>query len=66
MDLTSQTKPQTPAEKQALQWLADVTEEVEVRRYPMRAEMLHAIDEAARRAESLARLEYALARQRTF
>ena len=51
----------SPAEqKRAWQWLADVNEDLELARYPTRVELWRAVDEAARRAESLARLEYAL------
>jgi hypothetical protein len=48
----------------AAQWLADLYEDLGVIRYPSRVEMLRAVGEAARRAESLARLEYALQRLR--
>jgi hypothetical protein len=44
----------------ARQWLADVSEDLEVVRYPTRRSLLEMVDEAARRAESRARLEYAL------
>ena len=40
--------------------LADLHEELAVMRYPSRAEMLRAIEEAMRRAEVMARLELAL------
>lgn len=43
-------------EKAAL-WLADLHEELDVIRYPTRVQMLRAVDEARRRAETLARLE---------
>jgi hypothetical protein len=46
--------------RKAQQWLADVSEDLEVIRYPTRHSLLEMIDEAARRAESRARLEYAL------
>lgn len=46
-------------ERQA-QWLADLHEDLDVIRYPTRVEMLRAVDEAARRADSRARLDYAL------
>jgi hypothetical protein len=49
-------------QQRARQWLADVHEDLELVRYPTRVQFLRAIDEAARRAESLARLEYALQR----
>lgn len=49
-------------QKRARQWLADVNEDLDLVRYPTRVQLLRAIDEAARRAESLARLDYALAR----
>jgi hypothetical protein len=48
-------------EKQA-QWLADLYEDLDLIRYPARVEMRHAVDEAARRADSRARLDYALQR----
>lgn len=52
---------QEPAEgRRAQQWLADVSEDLEVIRYPTRHSLLEMIDDAARRAESRARLEYAL------
>jgi hypothetical protein len=47
-------------QKRARQWLADVNEDLDLIRYPTRVQLLRAIDEAARRAESLARLDYAL------
>jgi hypothetical protein len=51
----------SPAEqKRAWQWLADVNEDLDLIRYPTRLELLRAVDEAGRRAESHARLEYAL------
>jgi hypothetical protein len=50
----------SPAEKRHEQWLADMHEDLVLVRYPTRVEMLHAIDEAAHRADSLARLDYAL------
>jgi hypothetical protein len=50
-------------EKQA-QWLADLHEDLDLIRYPTRVEMLRAVDEAAHRADSLARLEIALHRLR--
>ena len=46
-------------EKQA-QWLADLQEDLDLVRYPARREMLRAIEEASHRADSLARLDYAL------
>ena len=46
--------------RKAQQWLADVSEDLVVIRYPTRRSMLEMIDQAARRAESRARLEYAL------
>jgi hypothetical protein len=49
-------------QKRARQWLADVHEDLDLIRYPTRVQLLRAVDEAARRAESLARLEYALER----
>ena len=51
----------TPAEQvRARQWLADVNEDLELARYPTRVELWRAVHEASRRAESSARLEYAL------
>ena len=53
----------SPAEQiRARQWLADVHEDLDLIGYPTRLQLLRAIDEAARRADSLARLEYALER----
>jgi hypothetical protein len=49
-------------QKRAQQWLADVHEDLELIRYPTRVQLLRAVDEAAHRAESLARLEYAIRR----
>jgi hypothetical protein len=46
-------------ERQA-QWLADLHEDLELIRYPTRLQMLRAVDEAAHRAESTARLAHAL------
>jgi hypothetical protein len=54
----------SPESEKAAQWLADLHEDLGVIRYPSRVEMLRAVGEAARRAESLARLEYALQRLR--
>jgi hypothetical protein len=51
----------SPAEQsRARQWLADVHEDLDLIRYPTRMQLLRAVDEAARRADSHARLEYAL------
>ncbi len=51
----------SPAEqKRAHQWLADLHEDLDLYRYPTRVELLRAVDEAAHRADSLARLDYAL------
>jgi hypothetical protein len=51
----------SPAEEnRARQWLADLHEDLDLFRYPTRVQLLRAIDEAARRADSLARLEHAL------
>jgi len=52
----------SPQPDEAAQWLADLYEYLDVLRYPARVEMRRAIDEAARRADSGARLEYALRR----
>jgi hypothetical protein len=43
------------------QWLADLHEDLDVIRYPTRVKMLRAVEEAAHRAESRARLDHALA-----
>jgi len=52
---------QLPAERRkADQLLADLCEDLAVIRYPTRLRLLQTVDEAARRAQSLARLEYAL------
>jgi hypothetical protein len=53
-----------PESEKAAQWLADLHEDLPLIRYPTRVEMLRAVGEAVRRAESLARLEYALQRLR--
>lgn len=51
----------SPAEQnRARQWLADLHEDLDLIRYPTRVQLLRAVDEAARRAESRARLEHAL------
>jgi hypothetical protein len=47
-------------DRRAEQWIADISEDLEVMRYPTRWRLLQAVDEAARRADGLARLEYAL------
>ena len=53
----------SPAEQyRARQWLADLNEDLDLIRYPTRVQLLRAVDEAARRADSLARLEHALQR----
>jgi hypothetical protein len=53
----------SPAEQsRARQWLADVHEDLNLIRYPTHVQLLRAVDEAGRRAESHARLEYALQR----
>ncbi len=49
-----------PDYQKAALWLADLREELDVLRYPTRVEMIRAVDEARRRAESLARLERVL------
>ena len=46
------------------QWIADISEYLEVLRYPTRWRLIQAVDEAARRADGLARLEYALRMRR--
>ena len=48
-------------EEQA-QWLADLHEYLDLIRYPSRLEMLRAVDEAAQRADCLARLDDVLQR----
>jgi hypothetical protein len=51
----------SPAEEnRARQWLADLHEDLDLIHYPTRVQLLRAVDEAARRADSLARLEHAL------
>ena len=52
----------SPEDAKAAQRLADLHEDLGLIRYPTRVQMMCAVDEAARRAESLARLEYALQR----
>jgi hypothetical protein len=47
-------------DRRAEQWIADISEDLAVMRYPTRWRLLQAVDEAARRADGLARLEYAL------
>jgi hypothetical protein len=51
---------QGAGDRRAEQWIADISEDLEVMRYPTRWRLLQAVDEAARRADGLARLEYAL------
>ena len=51
-------------DRKAEQWLADISEDLEVLRYPTRWRLMQAVDEAARRADGRARLEYALLRLR--
>jgi hypothetical protein len=53
-------EPRKAADRRAEQWIADISEDLEVMRYPTRWRLLQAVDEAARRADGLARLEYAL------
>ena len=51
----------SPADQtRARQWLADLHEDLDLYHYPTRVELLRTVDEAARRADSFARLEYAL------
>jgi hypothetical protein len=51
----------SPADQtRARQWLADLHEDLDLYRYPTRVELMRTVDEAARRADSFARLEYAL------
>jgi hypothetical protein len=53
----------SPAEQnRARQWLADLHEDLDLIRYPTHVQLWRTVDEAARRADSLARLEYALQR----
>jgi hypothetical protein len=47
-------------DREQAQRLADVHEGLDLIRYPARLEMLRAVDEAAQRADSLARLDHAL------
>ena len=54
----------SPTYRNQAQWLADLHEDLDLIRYPTRVEMLRAVDEAAQRADSLARLDYALQRMR--
>jgi len=54
----------SPEYAKAAQLLADLHEDLGLGRYATRVEVLRAVDEGARRAESLARLEYVLQRQR--
>jgi len=57
-----------PSYRKAQQQLADMQEDLELNRWrrtsQARLRMLRTIDEAARRADSLARLDYALSRLR--
>jgi hypothetical protein len=50
----------SPTYERQAQWLADLHEDLELVRYPTRLQMLRAVDEAAHRADSTARLEHAL------
>jgi hypothetical protein len=52
----------TPDYERAAQWLADLQEDLDRSRYPTRLGMLRTVDEAAQRAQSMARLEDALQR----
>ncbi len=54
----------SPTYQQQAQLLADLREDLDLIRYPARVRMLRAVDEAAHRADSLARLEHALLRLR--
>jgi hypothetical protein len=49
-----------PEENRAQQWLADLHEDLDLIHHPV--QLRRAVGEAARRAESLARLEHALQR----
>ena len=55
-------REERPRDRIAEQWFADLSEDLEIQRYPSRMLLLRAIDDAARRAECLARLEVILAR----
>jgi hypothetical protein len=46
-------------QKQA-QWLADLHEDLDVLRYPVRLRILRAVEEASQRADASARLDHAL------
>lgn len=54
----------SPNYRRQAQWLADLHEDIDLIRYPTRMEMRRAVDEAAHRADSLARLDFALQRLR--
>jgi hypothetical protein len=54
----------SPMDREQAQRLVDVHEGLDLIRYPARLEMLRAVDEAAQRADSLARLDHALQRLR--
>lgn len=51
-----------PTHEDEAQRLADLQEHLDLVRYPSRLEMLRAVNDAARRADSVARLEHALRR----
>jgi hypothetical protein len=51
---------EAPDYEKAALLLVDLHEQLDVIRYPTRARMLRAVDDAMRRDESLARLEHAL------
>jgi hypothetical protein len=54
----------SPMDREQAQRLVDVREGLDLIRYPARLEMLRAVDEAAQRADSVARLDHALQRLR--
>jgi hypothetical protein len=54
----------SPMDREQAQRLADVHEGLDLIRYPTRLGVLRAVDEAAHRADSLARLDHALQRLR--
>ncbi len=51
-------------DREQAQRLVDVHEGLDLTRYPTRLEMLRAVEEAAQRADSVARLDHALQRLR--
>jgi hypothetical protein len=61
---TGMERRKAAGDPRAEQWIADISEDLEVLRYPTRWRLIQAVDEAARRADGLARLEYALLTRR--